>query len=454
MKSKTLNNPVWKKFLIIPAIAIGVIIFVLLVKNKESPQLIPYSEPIQSVRVVEVPMVNVIPRALGYGNIQPGSVWNAVAEVSGKIVKKHSKLKQGSILKKGELLLQIDPTDYKLAIAQSKANLQSIQAQLNELKIKEKNTGLSLKIEQQVLKVAEKELNRQRKLLKRKLVSPDATDKQKRTVLAQTQQVQSLKNSLNLIPAERQVLNAQLAVAKTQLESAKLNLKRTTITLPFNARIAQVNVEKNQFTQTGQVLVTADSIDIAEVSAQIAMPKVRHLLQGVSSPVKLSNLPKVFGLSAILRLHDGNFKVEWKGRFVRISEQLNSKTRMVGIVVAVDNSYRQAIPGVRPPLVKNMFVEVELRGKPHPNRLIIPRSALHHKHVYLVNQESRLEKRAIEIDFIQSNFVAVKTGLKKGEQVVISDLIPAIEGMLLKPMLDNKITESLLHEAKGNSHIK
>jgi len=79
MKSQT--NPLWKKFLIIPAIAIGIIIFVFLVKNKESPQLIPYSEPIQSVRVVEVPMVNVIPRAIGYGNIQPDSVWNAVSEV-------------------------------------------------------------------------------------------------------------------------------------------------------------------------------------------------------------------------------------------------------------------------------------------------------------------------------------------------------------------------------------
>jgi len=96
----------------------------------------------------------------------------------------------------------------------------------------------------------------------------------------------------------------------------------------------------------------------------------------------------------------------------------------------VDNSYRQAIPGVRPPLIKNMFVEVELRGKPHPDRLIIPRSAIHNKQVYIVNQESRLEKRALDIDFFQSNFVAVKNGLKKGDAVIVSDLIPAIEGML------------------------
>jgi len=60
----------------------------------------------------------------------------------------------------------------------------------------------------------------------------------------------------------------------------------------------------------------------------------------------------------------------------------------------------------------------------------------------------------LEVDFSQSNFVVVKNGLKKGEQVIISDLIPAIDGMLLKPVLDNKIMDALLNEAQGNSHVK
>ncbi len=451
--NNTQQHSIWKKFLIIPAIAIGIAIFVFLVKNREPPQQIPFTEPTQSVRVIEVPEINVIPRVLGYGNVQPDMVWNAVAEVSGKIVEKHSLLKQGAILKKGELLLRIDPADYELAIAQTKANRQSIQAQMNELKIKEENTRISLKIEQQVLKVAQQELNRLQQLLTRKVVSTDAADKQERAVLAQNQQVQSLQNSLNLIPAERQLLDAQLAVANTQLESAKLNLERTTITLPFDARIAQVKVENNQFTQPGQVLVVADSIDVAEVTARIAMQKARHLFQPTSSPIDLSHLPKVFGLSATVRLQEGDFKVEWAGRFVRASEELDLQTRTLGIIVAVDKPYRQAIPGVRPPLVKNMFVAVELRGKPRPSSLIIPRSALHDKQVYVVNQDSRLEKRALEIDFFQSNFVAIKNGLKKGEQVVVSDLIPAIEGMLLKPVLDTGMTQMLLDEASGKSNI-
>jgi len=448
---------IWKKLLFFPVIAIGMAIFVFLVKASEGPQQLPYLEPVQAVRVIEVPEIDVIPRALAYGNVQPGTVWEAVAEVSGKVVERHAQLKKGAMLKGGEQLLRIDPTDYELAKAQAEANLQTIQAQLNELKVKESNTRVSLKIEQQVLKVAKKELNRLRKLLRRNAVSQNSADQQERIMLAQNQQVQSLQNNLNLIPTQRQLLNAQRKSAEIQLESAKLNIKRTLIILPFDGRIAEVNVEKKQFAQQGQVLVIADSIDIAEVDAQIAIQRFRHLLQHSSegnAKVDLNNLPKRFALSSTVRLQAGDFKVEWPARFVRASDTVDPQTRTIGIVVAVDNPYRQAIPGIRPPLIKNMFVEVELRGKARQASLIIPRSALHLQQVYLVNQDNRLEKRQVETDFFQTDFVVIKNGLKKGEQLIVSDLIPAIEGMLLKPVIDSAILETLLNAAQGKGNLK
>jgi multidrug efflux pump subunit AcrA (membrane-fusion protein) len=56
--------------------------------------------------------------------------------------------------------------------------------------------------------------------------------------------------------------------------------------------------------------------------------------------------------------------------------------------------------------------------------------------LYLVNQESRLELREVEVGMIQSEFVVIDKGLLAGERVVVSDLIPAIRGMLLKPTED------------------
>jgi multidrug efflux pump subunit AcrA (membrane-fusion protein) len=229
-----------KKFLIIPAILLGIAVFAYRMKGKEPPQQKENTEETRIVRVVSVPSLTVVPRALGYGNVRPGMVWKAVAEVSGKIVEVHPRLRKGAILPAGTVLLRIDPTDYQLAVAQIKANIRSAKAEMEELRVKELNTRASLKIEARALSLNEKELKRKRELLKKgSITTQSAVDQEERNVLRQQQTVQNLKNSRNLIPAEREVLNAKVAQLQAQLEEAERKLKRTTITAPFDCRIAE-----------------------------------------------------------------------------------------------------------------------------------------------------------------------------------------------------------------------
>ena len=91
---------------------------------------------------------------------------------------------------------------------------------------------------------------------------------EQRETLAQRKKVQDLENALRLLPTQHAVQREQIAVYQTQLESAKLDLART-LSAAVWRRIADVNVEAEQFVQAGGTLVTADSLDIAEVEAQI-----------------------------------------------------------------------------------------------------------------------------------------------------------------------------------------
>jgi multidrug efflux pump subunit AcrA (membrane-fusion protein) len=116
-------------------------------------------------------------------------------------------------------------------------------------------------------------------------------------------------------------------------------------------------------------------------------------------------------------------------------------------VVAVDEPYEKIIPGRRPALVRGMYCEVELQGMTREGRLIIPRSALHDGHVYLLDADQRLQRRAVEIDFAQSTFICLKSGLNEGDILVVSDPVPAIEGMLVEPVVDNDLRQSLIQEA-------
>ena len=151
----------------------------------------------------------------------------------------------------------------------------------------------------------------------------------------------------------------------------------------------------------------------------------------------------------IVRYRSGGFQTQWNGRVVRMREQLNPRTRTAALVVVVDKPYEQAIPGQRPPLMQGMYCEVELRGSPRPGCLIIPRSALHEGHVFVVDSDRRLRRRQVEISMTQAGFVCVEKGLGEGELLVVSDPSPAIEGMLTEPVMDEASQQQLEVQAGG-----
>ncbi len=448
-----------KKLLLIPPLLLAAAALVVAVKSKDKPERTPPAERTTVVRTIEAPSVTVIPRALGYGSVAPGRVWRAVAEIGGKVVETHPQLKKGAILEAGTVLLRIDPTDYRLAVSEAKANVRAVRGQLAELAAKEKNTRLSLEIDQRSLELSRNDLQRKRQLLARKNASQAAVDQEERNVLARRQAVQSLANTLNLIPAEREVLRAQLALHQAQLKSAERDLERTTITAPFDCRIAEVNVEEAQFAAPGKVLVVADGIDTAEIDAQVPIGRLINLVPADTEvpdriAAAMSDLPSLLAFSAVVRLRGGEVEAQWPARFVRISDAVDPETRTIGVIVAVDEPYGKVLPGVRPPLAKNMFVEVELSGKPRPAQVVAPRAALHDGRLYLLGAGGRLEIREVEVAFSQSNFAVIGKGLAAGERVVVSDLVPAISGMLLEPVADETVARALIAEAAGEGAVR
>ena len=426
------------------------------VKNREAPQRLSPEERTTPVRVVTVPAVDVVPRALGYGSVTPGRIWEAVGEVSGTVVYRHPELEKGAVLRAGTVLLRIDPADYRLAVAQIEASIRSTQAQFAVLDVREANTARSLAIEERNLGLARKEFERKQRLVRQGTISRAAVDQEERAVLAGEQSVQNLRNSMNLLPAERAVLEATRDQLEARLDTARRDLRRTTIVAPFHCRIAEVNVETAQFAVQGKVLVVADSLDVAEVNAQVPIGSVLKLLPSgpelpPDSGAVMPRLREVAGLEAVVRLRTGRGHAEWRARFSRMSDTVDPRTRTVGVIVAVDDPYRQAVPGERPPLVKNMYVEVEIRGRPRPGVVVVPRGALHGSDVYTVDSDGRLRMHEVEVDFSQANFAVVASGLDAGKRVVVSDLPFAVEGMRLAPLEDEEALAALVAEAVGSA---
>ena len=239
------------------------------------------------------------------------------------------------------------------------------------------------------------------------------------------------------------------------LQGARLNLERTTIVMPFVGRIAESKIELQQFVRQGDVLVTADGIEKAEVEVDLPMGRLAGLVRSDQiiniSDARDIKIGDVLGLSASVVLRNNGNVTRWQGKITRTSDTLDTRTRTVGFIIEVDKPYDNVQPGKRPPLVKGMFVEVELQGSPIADKLVLPRSALHNQHVYVVDEQNRLQRRTVKAATGGDNYLLIESGLNVGERVVVSDLLPAIEGMLLEPVLDNDALQRLMDEAQAKA---
>ena len=448
---------IFKKLLIIIPIICGIILFVWMKNTKQPPVRLDHKERVQTVRVISLEKTPVVPRAIGYGYVEADRTWEAISEVSGKIVYMNKNLKKGYFITKGELLLKIDTTTYGLAETRGVAELMTVDARLKELAQSQKNTQRVLSIEKKSLASASQELKRRQELFDKGYISASDLEKEERIFLTHQTTVNNLQNTLALIPSQKKALLAQKKSGESTVTERRLDVAKTQIYAPFNCRLSAVNIELHQYATAGNVLVIAQSIDRAEISIQLTPKNFLNLMPRKEGSVALElpdmeTIRRAIGITAKVRLSlDEVNQIEWDGRFSRTSESIDLKTGAITVYITVDKPYENILLGKRPPLITNMYVEVELRGKPVPERFIIPRSAVHGGKIYICTRENRLEIKPVKVDFFMEDIAVLLTGLEPGETLVLTDLVPAVEGMLLKPVQAGDIAKQLKRQAIGEA---
>ncbi|AXY41699.1 efflux RND transporter periplasmic adaptor subunit [Halomonas sp. JS92-SW72] len=442
--------------LVLMGVAAGVALLVVFVANRQVPERRDTPPAPAAVAVIEARPLAFRLEARGHGVARPAETWQAVANVSGRVVERHPALESGTLLREGTLLLALDPSRYELAIAEAEAELASLAGELAQLAAEEENTGRLLALERQALALAEQELSRIEHLAASGSVSTSQRDAQRRSTLGQRQAVASLENGLALLPARREVLEAQRERAAVRLAQARQDLADTRLEAPYDLRLAEVAVERHQFVSVGQRLFEADSLAAAEVEARIPFTAMRRLLGSVAPaelPPSTLDLGERIDLDAIdaeLELV-GAPGVGWQGRVVRVASGLEPATRAVRVVVRVEHPWRDARPPDHPPLQRDMYTRVRLSAGGPEAAMVVPASALHQGELYLADEQGRLVRRPVSVAFQQGGLAVIEEGLAPGERVVLDDLQPAIEGMALAVRRDEAAEARLAARARGDT---
>ena len=200
-----------KPLLIVPPIALGIWGFIWLTQPQDTLSAPPEQTKL-AVRVMTVAEEPLILSATGYGRVEAVQSWGAVSQVEGRAQEVLADLAVGTVVESGDVLIQIDPTDYELEIAKTEANIASAQATLTELTQQEENTRRLLEIEQRVFEVAQAEFDRVQTLSQTGRVTAASLDTERKSLLAEENALIGLQNTLALYPAQRASAEATLAV--------------------------------------------------------------------------------------------------------------------------------------------------------------------------------------------------------------------------------------------------
>jgi multidrug efflux pump subunit AcrA (membrane-fusion protein) len=135
---------------------------------------------------------------------------------------------------------------------------------------------------------------------------------------------------------------------------------------------------------------------------------------------------------------------------LRISDSIDPTRDTLGVVIAVNNPYAGVVPGKRPPLLKGMYTSVELYA-PAREMLVIPRKAIHQGRIYVANSANELEIREVKVLHRQGRLVILEAGVDEGESIIITDVIPVIEGLPLKPIQAEEYELQMARDALGEA---
>src|SRR5882757_6995819 len=303
-------------------------------------------------------------------------------QVSGYIIKQE--YKEGSLVRKGQVLFEIDPRPFKAALDRAKGDLAQAQAQL----------GKSI------------------------------LDVERDTPLAEARAI--AKSQLdNEIQAKR---GAQAAIEsnKAAVEQAELNLEWTKVTSLVDgiAGIAQVQI--GNLVGPNSVLTSVSQVD--PIKAYFPISEHEYVLAQRSSAASGKHSIGFFGNSLELILTDGSIHPQ-KGKILLADRQVDPGTGTIRIVAAFPNPGNILRPG--------QYGRVRVETSTKRDALLLPQSAVVYLQgsyqVAVVGGDHKVSMRAVKPGATVGTMWVIDEGLKPGEQVVVGGVQQIREGTLVTP---------------------
>ena len=339
----------------------------------------------------------------GGGIVRPYAEVDVTAEISGRVVWVNPSFQSGGLLSTGEVLFRIDDADYLGRVDRARANVAAQEVELMRV-------------------AAESDIAR--------------------TQFEKWENEGNIGQPSPLALWEPQIAAAQAALDRDRAElvEAELHLSRVAIYSPFMAAVLSESVAVGQFVSAGQNVGRLYSTDTVEVV--VSLPDESAAL-----------IPGLWGLrpstqnrrvSARVISKYGEQHYSWAGYVDRAEAALKAQTRTIEVVIRVPRPFTAGLalniddvarPNSAPPLLIGKFVNVEIDGMIPDQYFRVRRSALKPDAELWVVSNDVLNRVPVQVLQRSEDEVFLTGPLEEGQQVVISGVRAAIDGMAVRTQL-------------------
>jgi len=343
----------------------------------------PEPEPPQLLKteILELQRTNFPVMLDSQGTVRAHYTTTLTPQVAGSIIAVSGNFEDGAFFKKDDVLAELDPADFKVAVSSSESGLARAQAAL---------------------------------------IQEEARAKQARLNWDDLGYNEEPSDLVLRIPQMKEA-KANVDAAQADLDQALRNLQRTKIRAPFDGRVQKRSIGLGQAvggsTPLGEIFAT----DFAE----IRLPLSARQLPFVILPSKEGDPEVKVTLTDAL---GGPDSPTWDARIVRTEGALDESSRELFAIARIDDPF--AVKSGQRPLLIGQPVRAAIRGVELQNVFVLPRHALRGvNRVYLVDRaEPTIVRTAIEPLWSDEEVLVVRDGLEAGQWLSVTRLPYAPDG--------------------------
>jgi membrane fusion protein (multidrug efflux system) len=213
------------------------------------------------------------------------------AQVTGPVQRVY--VRNGSQVKRGDILFQIDPAPFQVALENAQAQLAAAELQTTQLKTQAAGTGADITGSEANLQIKENAFARQQALLKQGFTTRSAYDDAMNEVKTAEQQLADAKaRAANAHAAIAPGQQPQIAQAQAAVDKAKLDLSRTTVRAPMDGTVENAdNLQVGQMAAEGLGMLSLVHSQAAWVEANFKEKDVGRMVPGQRAEIEVDAYP-------------------------------------------------------------------------------------------------------------------------------------------------------------------